>query len=163
MTERTIKDLPSLTWRRLRLCWRKDEIHHRWDIDNAAVLAWLSAHRTQKQKNITLCPLHIYWMNFPISPWCENCGNGWWLHNFLRALKLQLPRTASTSNDMMPFSLHGSYKKKRNFFLCIKFFRQRASDVQHLLIHVKASSQKVGLDGGGISKRFSPKRISLLH
>ena len=59
MTERTIKDLPSLTWRRLRLCWRKDEIHHRCDIDNAAVLAWLSAHRTQKQKNITLCPLHI--------------------------------------------------------------------------------------------------------
>ena len=121
MTERTIKDLPSLTWRRLRLCWRKDEIHHRCDIDNAAVLAWLSAHRTQKQKNITLCPLHSYWMNFPISPWCENCGNGWWLQNFLRALKLHLPRTASTSNDMMPFSLHGSYKKK-GIFSCASNF-----------------------------------------
>ena len=120
-------------------------------------------HIEPKNKRTSLYAPYIYWMNFPISPWCENCGNGWWLHNFLRALKLQLPRTASTSNDMMPFSLHGSYKKKRNFFPCIKFFRQRASDVQHLLIHVKASSQKVGLDGGGISKRFSPKRISLLH
>ena len=73
-------------------------------------------HIEPKNKRTSLYAPYIYWMNFPISSWCENCGNVWWLHNFLRALKLQLPRTASTSNDMMPFSLHGSYKKKKEFF-----------------------------------------------
>ena len=156
MTERTIYDLPSLSWG--DIVFVEERMKSIIDVTLTMQQSLHGClHIEPKNKRTSLYAPYIYWMNFPISPWCENCGNGWWLHNFLRALKLQLPRTASTSNDMMPFSLYGSYKKK-GIFSCASNFSVKGHLMCSICWYMSRHQAKKSVRWrGNLKKIFSPK------
>ena len=84
---------------------------------------------------------------------------------FFPALKLQLPRTASTSNDMMPFSLHGSYKKK-GIFSCASNFSVKGHLMCSICWYMSRHQAKKSVWMVGESQKdflSQGKRISLLY